>query len=306
MGRSGMGCGMSDAVDLSVIICTWNRAASLDATLQSLAGLLPVSAWTWELIVVDNNSTDATRAVAERWTQRLPLRYVFEPKQGHTFARNRGLAETSGGIIAFLDDDVVLEPGWLIALHGAFTRERCDVLQGRVRLRLPRARPAWFSSSCAEWLAQADYGDAPGPLQRYLVGANMACRQSVFHRCGAFNTDLGVNRSGFNDDTEFSKRVRGQGFKEWYEPRAVVWHVIPPERMTQRYFLHRSFRQGKSDAMLNPMPVRGWRRGKMVAYYIRQGCRDRWQAGVMSDGTAFEHGCEAYRKWGYAWALCAS
>lgn len=294
---------MSDAIDLSIVIGTWNRAAMLQQALEALAALQPVPDWRMEILIVDNNSTDETRAVVERWQARLPgLRYLFEASQGVTFARNHGIREARGAIVALLDDDVIVEPQWLQAVAGAFRVQRCDVLQGRVRLRLPGLAPSWFSPQCAEGLAQVDRGEASAPLQRYLVSACVVLRREVFDRFGFFNTDLGPSRSGFNDDTEFSKRIRGHGLMEWYEPKAAVWHLIPPERMTRRYFLRRSQMQGASDVMTDSIQERGWRRWKLVLYFLREACCDRLRAGRAMDPAAFDLACEAHRKWGYALA----
>lgn len=99
----------------TVIVCTYNRCQSLADTLDSLAKSIVPASTDWEVLIVDNNSADRTRQVVEEFTRRFPgrFRYVFEPRQGKSFALNRGIRETQADVLAFTDDDVIAEPAWL-------------------------------------------------------------------------------------------------------------------------------------------------------------------------------------------------
>ncbi|HEX6463963.1 MAG TPA: glycosyltransferase family A protein, partial [Vicinamibacterales bacterium] len=152
-------------IDLSVVIATFNRAPDLAATLGSLSGIKtrptqteptqtgPIqtgparhSGRTWELIVVDNNCTDNTRAIVERFAARfpVPLRYVFEKRQGRSPALNAGIAASSGDIIVTTDDDVRVEADWLDRIADALNRLDCDYVGGRVLPIWEAPRPAWL------------------------------------------------------------------------------------------------------------------------------------------------------------------
>src|SRR5204862_6920845 len=109
-------------VSVSVVICTWNRAGLLDQTLARMRELHVPAGLAWELLVVNNNCTDDTDAVVARHAPHLPLRVVHEPKQGHSNARNRGVAEARGELVLWTDDDVQVDPGWLAALADGAAR----------------------------------------------------------------------------------------------------------------------------------------------------------------------------------------
>jgi glycosyltransferase involved in cell wall biosynthesis len=230
-------------MDITVVLCTYNRGAALATALTSVLGSVPPGSSTWEVLVVDNNSTDQTRQVIEDFSKRSAgrVRYLFEPQQGVSRARNAGIRQASGEIIVFVDDDVTVEPAWLQTL----TRELHD---GRWSGAGGRVLPQWSSTPPA-WLPIGDrYGLAPlvmfdpgleaGPLNEPPFGANMAFRREVFAKYGDFRPDLGRCGSGMlsNEDTEFGRRLLDAGEKLRYEPTAVVYHPVPPNRIQKQYF----------------------------------------------------------------------
>src|SRR5260221_6988879 len=130
---------------LSLIICTYNRCENLGLALETLCHLKNPRDIVWELIVVDNNSTDQTRACCDRFQDRLPLRYVFEARQGQSCARNRGIRESNAPIVAFTDDDVDLDQGWLASLCDAVAKHRdADFYGGRILPRWQSPPPQWL------------------------------------------------------------------------------------------------------------------------------------------------------------------
>lgn len=294
---------MSERIDLSVVLCTCNRAGRLKRTIESLCQASGPQGVEYEILVVDNRSTDNTRGVIGAFARESHrLRYVLETVRGVTSARNRGIREARGEIIAFLDDDVEVSPRWMHEVIRAFEDPSKQVIQGRIRLRLEGARPPWFSAKCEELLAMSDEGEETRPLQRYLISANAAFRRGVFDRVGYFNPTLGPGRSGYNDDVDLSKRLRAAGIQEWYAPGPWVEHVVFLERLSKRAFFLRCFRQGVSDAHIKPIGDRGLRWLRLVLYYLKEGFRDRFGASPTRIPPAFERSLEAYRKWGYAWA----
>ena len=238
---------------ITAIVCTYNRCQSLLQTLESIAGSILPESVEWEVLVVDNNSKDQTREVAESFCQRYPgrFRYVFESQQGHTRARNRGVREARGDILAFTDDDVIVEPTWLENLTNPLKNGQWSGAGGRILLA-DFQKPSWLaingSHSLAASLAGFDLGDQPLSLDRSPFGASMAFKKSVFEKFGGFRTDLGrlgTNLIG-NDDTEFCTRIMGGGEKILYVPSAVVYHAVGESRLTKDYFLTYHFDYGRA------------------------------------------------------------
>lgn len=242
----------SGAPTISVVLCTYNRAASLGVVLESLSRQRLPSGTSWELILVDNNSKDDTRAVAERFrSQGLPLEYVFEPRQGKSYALNTGIARSRGQIVAFTDDDVLVDEGWLAAYIAGFQKYDCVGAGGRIRPLWKQDPPSWFSSEGEYALKQAivflDFGSEAREIDKPVYGANMAFRREVFDRIGGFRTDLGprgdVHTVG--EDSDLCVRVRADGGRIFYFPDALVDHPVEPERASKAYFLHWYFYFGR-------------------------------------------------------------
>jgi glycosyltransferase involved in cell wall biosynthesis len=241
---------------ITVILCTYNRYQSLVAALESiLASNLP-SAVEWEVLIVDNNSRDQTRRVAKEFCHRFPahFRYLFEPNQGLSQARNAGIQEARGGIIAFTDDDVTVEPSWLENLVSPLDDNKWSGTAGRIRLGAEFSPPPWLAVRGAfnlgGALAQFDEGETQAELTRAPFGANMAFRKCVFENYGNFRTDLGRNGGSLigREDTEFCERLLTAGEHICYVPSAVVNHPVRRERLTKKYFRSYWFAQGRSSA----------------------------------------------------------
>ena len=246
---------------ISVIICTYNRSSSLRVTLASLAHMtLPVD-FRWELIVVDNNSKDDTAAVVEEFsiTSGLHVRYAFESRQGLSYARNTGVQEASGEIIAFTDDDVEVDKLWILRLGEIFGELDCMAAGGRVIPVWSSPKPLWFyeeqSPSLSGVIAHFDLGDVVCETTTAPFGANMAFRKEAFSKYGLFRADLGrkgdVLISG--EETEFCHRLVQGKEKIAYDPRAVVYHPVQEERTQKKYvqswFFHRGWAQFRVDGI---------------------------------------------------------
>jgi glucosyl-dolichyl phosphate glucuronosyltransferase len=229
-------------VDVSVVLATYNRASSLRAALKSFSSLVFPPELTWELLVVDNNSTDSTPQVVEGFTREVefPVRYLFEKKQGRSAALNAGISEAKGGIVAFTDDDVILDRYWLSNLKRTFDNFDCSAVAGRVVPQWNHDRPTWFQMEGQFAVVHFDLGDEPKEIRVPPLGANSAFRREIFSRYGLFRLDLGVNGSTHTitcDDTEFGERLIRAGEKIWYCPNAIIFHPVDPARTTKRYLL---------------------------------------------------------------------
>jgi glycosyltransferase involved in cell wall biosynthesis len=247
---------MSTSPRFSVVIATYNRARDLGPTLGSLAGLRPAGGW--ELIVVDNNSTDGTRAVVEQAAGSFPapLRYVFEREQGRSPALNAGLRAARGAIIATTDDDVRVAPDWLDRAAVALDQFGGDYVGGRVLPIWGGARPAWLPDGPSrQWavIALLDYGPAPIEFgARVPLGVNMAFRREAFERAGLWDPRIG-RRAGTllgQEVREWCIRARSAGVRGWYAPEMVVRHVIPASRLRKAYFRRWFYWRGVSRALL--------------------------------------------------------
>jgi glycosyltransferase involved in cell wall biosynthesis len=240
----------------SVVIATYNRASDLRETLASLAGLRPDG--DWEVIVVDNNSTDATRDVVESAAPSFPapLRYVFEREQGRSPALNAGIRLAAGEVVATTDDDVRVEPDWLNRAAEGLARLRCDYVGGRVLPIWGASPPAWLPNRGGKhWavIALLDYGAQPIEFgARVPLGVNMAFRREAFARAGLFDPGTGRKAGTLlgQEVREWCIRARAAGLRGCYVPELAVRHIIPAARLNKRYFRRWFYWRGISRAML--------------------------------------------------------
>jgi glucosyl-dolichyl phosphate glucuronosyltransferase len=240
----------------SIVIATHNRASELAETLDSLARLRTTG--DWEVIVVDNNSTDDTPKVVTTRAQTfpVPLRYLFEAEPGRSPALNTGIRAARGRIVATTDDDVRVPPDWLDQAGAALDAQACDYVGGRVLPIWNGPPPAWLPDrSGTHWavIALLDYGPAPFELgDRMPLGVNMAFRRSVFDRAGLWDPRIG-RRAGTllgQEVREWCVRARPAGLRGCYAPDMLVRHVIPAARLTKRYFRRWYYWRGVSRAIL--------------------------------------------------------
>jgi len=228
---------------VTVAICTFNRAAVLAQTLDSVSRLKVPAGFTWEVLVVDNASTDDTPAVLRSMRTRLPLRAVREPQQGQSYARNLVLREARGDLILWTDDDVVLPEDWLLVIVHTFQETDADFVYGRAEAEWPgKQAPAWYSRRVDGLFALLDYGAKPfraTTTATPFFGLNFAGRRSAHRLLGDFRVDYGVRGTetggGLGEDIEMYERALARGMNVQYQPSALVRHVIPPPRATKPF-----------------------------------------------------------------------
>lgn len=241
--------GFGFAKTVTIAVCTWNRAHFLRQTLAGLARQ-DYPADRLEVLVIDNNSTDDTRAVVAEFAgaPHAP-RHVLEPRQGLDHARNRGIAEATGDIIVFADDDILMEPDWvrqLVAPFAADSARQIGCVGGEVVPVFPDGLPDWVR----EWHAPLAFRPDVGPLPPHHtpMGANFALPKWVFDRIGPFAA--GLDRQGRNlfggGDGEIVRRVRAAGLEVWFAPAARVLHQMPAARTTFRYAARHAFDSARS------------------------------------------------------------
>ena len=243
----------------SVVIPTYNRAADLRETLSSLAGL--ATSAPWEVLVVDNNSSDDTRQVVLDAAQTFPvdLHYVFEPEQGRSAALNAGILRSRGAIVVTTDDDVRVEPDWLDCAADALESLGCDYIGGKVMPLWGAPRPDWIPAEGGKhWavIALLDYGPEPIPYfaraHRVPLGVNMAFRRDAFTRGGMWSNRVGRKKGTLlgQEVREWMLRARAAGLQGYYAPTLVVHHLIQPDRLRKSYFRRWFYWNGVSRALL--------------------------------------------------------
>jgi len=228
---------------ITVIICTYNRGHSLKDTLNSLSTLRCPEAIRLEVIVVDNNSTDSTKETIRKFIECGPcnIKYLFEQRQGLSFARNAGLEVAKGDVIIFTDDDVIVDSNWLTEIANTFVEYDADCVGGKILPVWPGERPSWLSRNNENILALLDYGECVLELSiddPPLFGANIAFSRRILNKTGNFSTSLGRtgNKLYGGEDTDMYSRVFQANGKIIYQPKAVVNHVISATRLNKSYF----------------------------------------------------------------------
>lgn len=238
---------------ISVLIATRNRGPELEAQLRSLEAVQAPDGG-WELLVIDNGSSDITPILLRRVTAegRLPLRPMCEPRRGKSRALNLGVLAARGELLAFTDDDAVVEPQWLRAFQrAAGAYPEAIGFAGRA--------PAFGDSTpVGHGIVNYEHGEADfeiRPFQTPPLGVNFAFRRRAFERYGLFREDLGpgsaVQRA---EDTEFVRRLWLGGERLWYVARAIVQNPVRQERLSRRFSLRWTFWVGRSNARMTGRP----------------------------------------------------
>ncbi len=238
-----------------MLVATKDRAVHLVAMLDSLA-----TEWNdlREVVVVDNGSSDGTAELLRAYAARQPkLRTMHVAQPGQSRALNRAIANSSGAWVAFLDDDVLVEPNWARGLARAFETQGHAGFQGRIRMPPEvRADPCRLAlTQLYKTLPTIDYGTAPRE-RRTMTGANMAVRRAVLERVGFFDERLGPGAAGLSGDTDLAQRIRRHTRQAFaYVPEAAVVHIYDAARLTDAYHEQYHRRLGRSRMIQRPRPL---------------------------------------------------
>ncbi len=238
--------------EISVIICTYNRAEILGETLNSWISLIHTGPDV-ELIIVDNNSTDHTKQVVDSFFPLCPnpLRYVCEPRVGLSHARNKGIVEARGAIVAFVDDDVDFTEGWLNEMLKAFrSHPEVSCVGGNSIPKFETTIPEWMTEDNFRLYGSTGSGsqDRPMKFPEHPFGLNMAFRNGVFKQVGNFNAALGRIKTSLlsNEEAELFYRINKADLKVYYASKALLYHRIPADRLDKRWIIERTYWQGIS------------------------------------------------------------
>jgi len=243
---------MSDAANvpatsiLSVIISTRDRSGSLRTLLASLEQLAspPVA---WEIVIADNGSRDDTPRLLAEWKLRDPRRTVVRVQEpGKSRAVNAAITASRGELLAFLDDDVVVDRDWLVEIWSYFAKHDCAAAQGAVLWPPEAYDDAELAALLERYRTIVHLDLSPDAVRTKLTGANMAVRRHAFAVVGTFNEKLGPGAAGLSEDNELADRIRRHGGWIGYMARARVTHEIDRSRLTEEYFAEYHRRQGRS------------------------------------------------------------
>jgi glycosyltransferase involved in cell wall biosynthesis len=228
-------------MDVTVAICTWNRAALLDQTLAAMCELEVPGEIEWELFVVNNNCTDATDQVAKKYTDLLPLRLLHQPTPGKSYALNYAVREAKGTYLLWTDDDALVAPDWIRVYCEAFERwPHVDILGGRVDPWFEVEPPKWFLEawpSIKNAYAVREPGSELQPFTtKWPYGVNLAFRTAA-HRKYEYDVDLGRQPGSTigGEEVDLVQRMVADGHTGCWLPAAAVRHFIPKERLTLKY-----------------------------------------------------------------------
>jgi glycosyltransferase involved in cell wall biosynthesis len=262
MNNNSFGC--------SIVIASYNRAQLLGETLESLLRentLDSCNNLSCELIIVNNNSTDDTSTVAQKYASRFKNASVhFEHKQGLSHARNAGVQAAKGEIVVFLDDDVEVAGDWLSQLLQPFSNPQIAVVGGKVLPFGTDIIPDWLPREYAFLASVFDPSDLPCEIAK-VMGANFAVRHTVLNDVGVFDPKLGRkgNKLLGGEEVELFKRITDAGHRVWYTPYSVVWHKIA-NKLKHEYMNDYAYWLGVSDAFIDKTLIS---KNRFILKYIR-------------------------------------
>ena len=294
---------MSDP-QISAIICTYNREEYLSAAIDSL---LQQDFYSYEVIVVDNASSDRTREIVGERLSNPRLNYVYEPILGLSVARNTGAKEARSPILAYLDDDAVASPFWLKAIYHAYqSNEKLAIAGGKVTLLWPDGftPPQWLSAELAGNLGAYDLGEEivyinnPNLTPR---GVNYSLQRSFLEQVGGFNIKLGRIGTNLlsNEELHMTELALQGGWQVAYLPDAQVAHNVALERLERIWFLNRGWWQGISECYREQLAGRAgspqlWRGSERMARGLYKSVKHFRDPALRFDNLVYAYGQMGY------------
>lgn len=245
----------------SVIVCTYNREKYIIQSVDSILASLRKSKEHFEVLIIDNNSTDSTSHLLKKYEEVSEVKYIKEVKQGLSHARNRGIVEAQGEILVYLDDDIEIDENYFLIVSEAFSDPNIHIAGGKV-LPFNENIPSWLPEKFYYLVSIFDMGDMPKEL-RYIMGGNCAIRKSLVDKVGLYDIELG--RKGNNlmagEENEYMDRISALGYKIYYIPGITIYHKIN-EKLNTEYVYSYAFQNGKSNGMQ-------YRKTSPIRYFLK-------------------------------------
>lgn len=250
---------------ISLVVCTYNNSLSLSNTLESIRQLDIPACVDFELCLIDNNSSDDTRRICHEFQSNAPffVRYFFEPRQGLSHARNRGLRQAKGDAIVFTDDDVLVPKDWISRYANSFLELNADAVYGRICPDWRGRKPDFFTPALNHVYALLDYGPTKFVVTEQwqeLYGANFAVKKSLLLELGGFDPRLGRTKNALfiGEERQIFLALFENDKRIVYDPEIAVLHVIAEDRKEEA-FLHKYFHDiAASLVMMDRLQERHW------------------------------------------------
>ena len=238
------------STSISVVVCTYNRAHILSGCLESLAAQT-LDSNLFEVVVVDNGSTDNTKEVAEKFAGKFSrFKVVAEFQQGHSFARNRGWQEARNPFVAYIDDDARAYPDWLVEMVSFIERNPgVEAFGGPFDGFSEEGLPDWFPPECGSW----SLGETERPIKggvEFINGTNMVFSRKILDAVGGFNVLLGRAKVKifYGEDTRLIVDLLERGVCVYYVPSIKVRHMVAKKKISLRWLLSSSYCHGRCSA----------------------------------------------------------
>lgn len=274
-------------IKLSIVIPTRNRARMVQTLLDSLKEVVGLERYLPEIIVGDNNSQDETWKLLHTLTKSfpVPLTLLKVKKRGKSAVMNEASRTATGEVIAFLDDDVVVQADWLCAVQQFFQEKEYQAAQGVIRIRPPRSENREIHTLINRYrtIPSIDFGPDIKHFHS-LNGANFAVSRQALNRVGPFDERLGPGASGTSEDVDFARRLCREGLSIGYMREAVVYHSIDPIRLTENYFKTHHKQQGHSRVLMSDKGIGricfdlGRATAQFAFYSLGKSERDRYRS----------------------------
>jgi glucosyl-dolichyl phosphate glucuronosyltransferase len=241
---------------ISVIVCTYKRLDMLKIALESLVYQETDGKFLWDILVVDNDPDCSAKDLVNKLSKSCPvsMRYIVEKNIGLSHARNRGIEESTGGIIAFTDDDVAAAPRWLLEIFNTFSRTNADCVGGNTLVKW-EGNPMESVKECERDLVSLDWGEKEYRVfgKKLPSGCNIAFNRRVFDEGFCFPIELGRIGSLLlaGEETELFLLLQKEGKSIWYSPKSIIHHRMTGDRLSEGYYIRRAYWDGLSWAIID-------------------------------------------------------
>jgi GT2 family glycosyltransferase len=267
---------------ISVIIATYKRNDSLGETLEHFLKLRDFDSADFEIIIADNSPTFDSRDIIKKYDMAFAgrLKSVHEPKKGKSFAVNKAIPTAFGEIIAFTDDDVIVDPMWIKNMRAVFMNYPCDALGGRILPRLPEASPQWVRDHLDMLGGPVGFHDVGEDIKFYsgnmppFAGANLAIKKHVLQELGGYKTELGAGTGVAGEDSELFHRLIKSQKKVLYAGNVLTWHKVERSKLNLAHIAKWAISSGQYDIYTNKNTVSSKRQflGAPLYFYRQLFC----------------------------------